>query len=210
MPLTYQPRYRVTGQTTWINFGSPITVAPFTVTITGLSQGVEYDFDVQAINTFGSTASATVTATTVTTVSESSEGTTITSSNRTTQFIYDANLLQWSLTSGGQVATSSSPYTTLITNSTTSNVVEILFHNATVFYLNSANQWFYWSGTAFVSTLDITGPITIGGSSSPTFTVSSSNVTIGAVAITTVGTPAFSGSYTITGTDAAFFHYNEW
>lgn len=56
-PITYQPQYRVTGATDWINFGSPVSGPP--VTFTGLSGGTQYDFRVVAINNFGTVAATT-------------------------------------------------------------------------------------------------------------------------------------------------------
>lgn len=53
---TYQPQYRVTGTTTWINFGNPVSGPP--ITFTGLSAGTQYDFQVVAINNFGTIAAA--------------------------------------------------------------------------------------------------------------------------------------------------------
>src|SRR6185437_7514431 len=53
---TYQPRYRVTGTTAWINFGSPVSGPP--VTFTGLNPDTPYDFDLLAINNFGTTDAA--------------------------------------------------------------------------------------------------------------------------------------------------------
>ena len=62
-PFNYQPAYRKTGDTSWIPFGSPIT-ANTTVTVTGLTAGTGYDFQITASNGAGSSTSPTVSATT--------------------------------------------------------------------------------------------------------------------------------------------------
>ena len=64
MTVSYQPQYRVHGATQWINFGNPVTAT--TVTITGLSSGNEYDFQVVAINDVGSASSTVISASTET------------------------------------------------------------------------------------------------------------------------------------------------
>lgn len=61
-PITYQPQFRIAGGTTFISFGSPI--AGLTVVVTGLSAATAYEFDVVAINTAGSVASAIAPGTT--------------------------------------------------------------------------------------------------------------------------------------------------
>lgn len=63
MAITYQPRYRVTGNTTWTNLGSPIsstTVGSGNV----FSPSTGYDFSVIGDNGAGQTASAVFTFTT--------------------------------------------------------------------------------------------------------------------------------------------------
>ena len=110
------------------------------------------------------------------------------------------------MTSGLQVASSPSPYSVVTTDTNTSNVTEILFHNATVFYQNSSNNWFYWTGAdPWTPTIDIVGPVLVGGSSSLTFTVGASGINLGAVTVTKQGAPSFTGSFSITGTDSAYF-----
>jgi len=59
--------YRVHGTTTWINFGTPISTT--TATITGLNPSTQYDFEVQAINPFGSATSNVISVTTTSAVS---------------------------------------------------------------------------------------------------------------------------------------------
>lgn len=61
-PITYQARYRQTGQVAWINVGGAVSAGP--VTITGLAASTSYDFSVVATNTIGTTLSATISATT--------------------------------------------------------------------------------------------------------------------------------------------------
>jgi hypothetical protein len=61
-PITYQARYRQTGQVAWINAGGAVSAGP--VTITGLTSSTSYDMSVVATNTIGTTPSATITATT--------------------------------------------------------------------------------------------------------------------------------------------------
>jgi hypothetical protein len=61
-PITYQPQFRVTGATTFISFGPAIS--GLSVVVTGLSPATNYDFDVIAINSVGSRASAIATGAT--------------------------------------------------------------------------------------------------------------------------------------------------
>jgi hypothetical protein len=61
-PISYQVNYRATGQSAWISAGQP--TANTTLTISGLSPATQYDVQVVAQNTAGSTASSTVSATT--------------------------------------------------------------------------------------------------------------------------------------------------
>lgn len=58
-PIVYQPQFRLTGASTWIAFGPQIS--GLTVVVTGLSPATNYDFDVVAVNSAGSAASAVVT-----------------------------------------------------------------------------------------------------------------------------------------------------
>jgi hypothetical protein len=61
-PITYQPLFRVTGATSFLPFGSPIS--GLTVVVTGLVASTSYDFEITASNSFGSTTSTLVTGTT--------------------------------------------------------------------------------------------------------------------------------------------------
>jgi hypothetical protein len=78
--ILYQPQYRVSGTTTWINwgtaggvvYGGPGEISGTSVTIGGgsgpaLTQGTSYDFQILADNGSGTTASSIVTATTLVT-----------------------------------------------------------------------------------------------------------------------------------------------
>jgi hypothetical protein len=62
-PITYQPQFRLRGQTTWTNFGNPISGT--SVNLTGLQTQSTYQVQVVAINSAGSTPSAIITAGTV-------------------------------------------------------------------------------------------------------------------------------------------------
>lgn len=62
-PITYQPQFRVTGATTFLPFGAPISGT--TIIVTGLSPATNYDFDVVAINSSGATTSAIATGATL-------------------------------------------------------------------------------------------------------------------------------------------------
>ncbi len=64
-PISYQPKYRVTGQTAWISSAAGPTTAT-SQTITGLTPATGYDFEVVATNAGGSASSAVATATTTT------------------------------------------------------------------------------------------------------------------------------------------------
>jgi hypothetical protein len=58
-PITYQPRFRVSGAASYTAFGGPISGT--SVTITGLASNTSYDFLVDAINSVGTTTSAVFT-----------------------------------------------------------------------------------------------------------------------------------------------------
>lgn len=64
MTLGYQPLFRVHGATTFIPFGG--VIPSVSVAVTGLAANTSYDFEVVASNSFGSTPSAVVTASTTT------------------------------------------------------------------------------------------------------------------------------------------------
>lgn len=59
-PFSYQVLYRVTGSSSFANFGTAITGT--TETVTGLNAQTSYDFEVTAINSAGSATSSAVTA----------------------------------------------------------------------------------------------------------------------------------------------------
>lgn len=64
-PVTYLPQFRVTGQTAWTSFGSPISAT--SVVITGLSSATPYDLQVVATNPVGSTPSGPISTATAST-----------------------------------------------------------------------------------------------------------------------------------------------
>lgn len=73
-PISYQPQYKLVAQTAWTNFGLP--TAGLTTTITGLSQGVTYSFQVLASNAAGfATSPIQTAATTATGIPPSAPGT---------------------------------------------------------------------------------------------------------------------------------------
>jgi hypothetical protein len=55
-PIRYQPQFRVTGSSTFLPFGS--SILGLSVVVTGLSPATSYDFNVLAINSIATTASA--------------------------------------------------------------------------------------------------------------------------------------------------------
>lgn len=61
-PISYQPQFRVTGQPTWVNIGTSVTVT--TIPVTNLTASTSYDFRVIASNAAGSATSATLTTST--------------------------------------------------------------------------------------------------------------------------------------------------
>ena len=65
-PSTYQPQFKLASGGSWANFGSPVTGT--SVSVTGLTHGTAYNFQVIASNSGGSAASGTVSATTSTAV----------------------------------------------------------------------------------------------------------------------------------------------
>jgi len=65
--------------------------------------------------------------------------------------IIDANLATWTVTAG-QV------YKDSVLAGTTSNVALLYYHSSVVYYKNSSNAWFSWSGTAWVSASDPNPP----------------------------------------------------
>lgn len=74
--IFYQPQFRLTGQTSWISFGTPSTAT--VAAITGLNVNTSYDFQIIAQNGSGQTTSAspaTVTVVTATTVPSDPTGT---------------------------------------------------------------------------------------------------------------------------------------
>lgn len=56
--INYQPQYRISGSTSWTNWGGPSTA--LSATITGLTPATNYDIQVVASNSYGSATSATV------------------------------------------------------------------------------------------------------------------------------------------------------
>src|SRR5690348_17196906 len=77
MPVTYQPQYRVHGTTPWINFGSPLASTATGVSVTGLTSGTQYDFQVITIMDVGTATSSVYTVSTQAGTSESLEGFTV-------------------------------------------------------------------------------------------------------------------------------------
>jgi len=58
-PITYQPKYRINGASTWTPFGSPVSQGP--VTVVNLLGGQTYDLTVDAINSVTTTTTTFIT-----------------------------------------------------------------------------------------------------------------------------------------------------
>jgi len=61
-PITYQPQFRITGQPTFNNIGTPLSV--LTVPVQNLTASTSYDFRIIATNAAGTATSATLTVST--------------------------------------------------------------------------------------------------------------------------------------------------
>src|SRR5690242_8060433 len=69
MTVSFQPQYRQHGQTSWINFGSPLGSATTAVTVTGLTSNTSYDFQIVATTDVGTSLSSIYTVSTLLTQS---------------------------------------------------------------------------------------------------------------------------------------------
>jgi hypothetical protein len=140
-PTSYQTRVAPAGTTTW-TLGPSVAAAVHTATITGLTQGAAYDFDVIAINAAGpGGTSLPMRGTTLAVFIPSPGGTTVPPAS--TIVMHDGALV--TLLSGvvmRDTGTGPAPM------GTTSQVI-LLYVNASgvVYQENSALGWWYWDPT---------------------------------------------------------------
>jgi hypothetical protein len=211
MPITYQARYRIPAQTTaWTTFGPTFSASP--ATITGLTAGTNYDFSVVSFNGAGSTASAPVSAQTVSSQTETVEafststlGVVIFASQ---QMNVPAPTGPWNQFQLANTGTGRDPQIQINTGGgfttqvPTGFVSRLVYHNHTLWQVNTSNNWYYWNTNLapndytqwFISAINLSA--TSFPPNSPSGTI------IGAVSVTTSDGSTFNGTFS---TDNANF-----
>jgi hypothetical protein len=201
--INYLPQYRVTGTTTWLDVisASPFETANTTITVTGLSPGTSYDFQVLSDNGNGLTASNIVTG--VTSSIESPAGTTVVG---TTGSILASTIPGSAstgatntivITSGGAITVNGSP-------GGGTAVAELYYINHTAYQENTSGVWKgpITSGAGNVGST-VTNPIpqiTAIALSTPTVsTTAASGTAVGTLSATVsgIGYTTFSGTFTV-------------
>jgi hypothetical protein len=142
-PITYTPQYSSGGV-----YANATSTTAQSTTVTGLSPGTPYTFKITASNSAGSATSGTIGASTL--YAPSPDNTTLTS---TTGTLVDTSSNVWRL-NGSPMVVQENPapaYAGYANAGSSANVTLLLLHSGSVYYQNSSNAWFQWSGTAWTS-----------------------------------------------------------